>query len=519
MKISSLALWIALLALAVFQAFQIYNIELTNLESSVAVFVAKPNAVPSVIPVIIPSTADPPQHTIGFKQEDRHLPAKLYRATVWDAGQKPAETTVKARQKAVATELQTQEYHTPFTILNTTCQAWPRHSHLKPSGLVVTLILTPDDFNYLRTLRSQICQSIPSQLIHLVGPQQWDMLLVVAGSKFRSVLTNTYLQKCLNLTEVNEGSQQWINLDGSNLNTTRYLWQNSVSVYLAHDSLKYPKYIENEPSILKLKIEPEECDAPKSYIQGTKWYADEMLHLRILQNYHWFIKLDIDLFFGRTVEWDLLHDLQQRESIFAHTAQLPNRSGRSCADGIVKAVQDFMTNKSINYCASDSKLLKIDRDFYYSNFIIGRVDFWTQPLLLEFSRFLAEYQPGFYHMRWTDQIFWAQAMGLVIGLDNVVDYSELRCSVETNCWTAVSYVKLYGDNSYARCDNNAYFRHNKNPHLQWNPIPTHNGSLWKSDTKIYQTKYKDDCTAVLNRKRMRVKFGKEFDGNKTAPLS
>ena len=484
MRISSLTLWMSLLALALFQCIQLYNLEVTTF-------------------AVIKEVYTPPQPQVVSS-----LPSEAVVASL------PQE---KDRQKSaeavVALPAEQKQKSASFTWnSNNTCQIWPAQNYRNPSGLVVTLILTPDEERLKKSIKILCCQSVSSQLIHLLGPQKWDLLLLTAGDHFRSTLSNEYIQECLNLTSTQEESKLWLNLDGSNLTTTRYLWHDSVSVYLSHIHLEFPKYIQEDPSLLNLTIEPPVCNAPKSYIQGTRWYADQMLHLAILQEYNWFIKLDLDLFFGKTVEWDLLHDLQQKQSVFGHTGEMAEWAGRSCTKGIVQAMRDFQAQKqqsSIDYCASDHKLLQVDRDFYYTNFIMGRVDFWTQPLVLELARFLTEYQPGYFHARWTDQVFWGQAMGLLRGLDNVVDYAELRCSVEKNCWRAVFYYGIYGNDSHSKCDNDGYFRHNKNHNLKWNPIPTYTGDLWWSDSEVYETKYKDECKERVTKKQKEVRE-KEF---------
>jgi hypothetical protein len=146
---------------------------------------------------------------------------------------------------------------------------------------------------------------------------------------------------------------------------------------------------------------------------------------------------------------------------------------------------------------------------FYTNFIIGRVDFWTQPMLRELGRFLSEYPEGFFKHRWTDQIYWGQALGLFARIeDSLADYTELRCSVERNCWQAIFFNKLYGNDSYGKCYNDGYFRHNKNPGLEWNRAVT-TTELWWSENDVWPVSYKDDCDAVIRRKRRSLQSGKK----------
>jgi hypothetical protein len=174
----------------------------------------------------------------------------------------------------------------------------------------------------------------------------------------------------------------------------------------------------------------------------------------------------------------------------------------------------------LQYCTTNEPLLEKDRDWFYTNFIIGRVDFWTQPLVLELGAHLSNFQPGFFHYRWTDQVVWPQALGMLVGLwistdstqpqlnPAVVDYTELRCSAETNCWNAVFYNKLYGYDAVNACLNGGYFRHTKNPKLNWkngsstiDQQPWATTKLWKSDRFPYALKYKDECKERIAKKR------------------
>ena len=114
-------------------------------------------------------------------------------------------------------------------------------------------------------------------------------------------------------------------------------------------------------------------------------------------------------------------------------------------------------------CSQGFPQLELDTDRYYTNFIIGRVQFWQSPLILELGRFLSEFQPGFYKYRWTDQIFFHYAMGLFLQnfTDHVLDYTDLRCAPRANCWTSISDVETFGEYSYNRCDNGGHFAHVK----------------------------------------------------------
>lgn len=177
---------------------------------------------------------------------------------------------------------------------------------------------------------------------------------------------------------------------------------------------------------------PRGCQFDMEYIQGTRWYSNEMLHLSILKNYDYFLKIDLDIWF--LLPWNhfhLLSDMHLKGAVFGHTARY-HRFGFACARGIQKAVQKY----GRHVCSNELSELKRDADLYYTNFIIGRVDFWTLPQIQDFGRYLST-TDGFTTQRWTDQIFWHFAMGLMIGADfteAVADYTDLRCMPDPKCW-------------------------------------------------------------------------------------
>lgn len=485
-----MAAWLSLVIVATFQIVQMYNLETLSDHSNRAARYRQRHHFA------------PPQGAVREKEISEPRETGLGAPITQE---QDGDTTTHHYDTANNLSDEQQE---GFIWNTSSCQVWPRQNHATPKGLVVTLLLKPDDPYYAHALQRMLCRSIPSQLVHLVGPHQWDMLFLIAGEKYHKDLNFEHISACLNLTLAKQDPiKVWQNLDGSNLTTTEYRWDNRVSIFLSQLHLKWPQYVQDDLSILEKKIEPDQCNSPKSYIQGTRWYSNEMLHLAILQRYHWFIKMDVDLFFVKTIEWNLLHDLQTRNSLFSHTAALTS-TGNVCADNIVHAVQEFVqaSNDTHQHCDADNPALQHDRDHFYSNFIMGRVDFWTQPRIRRFSRFLSEFPEGFFHYRWTDQIFWAQALGLFVHVDDntVVDYAELRCSVEQNCWRAVFNVKIYGDDSFNRCDNDAYFLHTKNYKFKWNRTVSHTGALWQSDAEVHPLSYKDECKERIARKRKEV---------------
>ena len=102
-------------------------------------------------------------------------------------------------------------------------------------------------------------------------------------------------------------------------------------------------------------------------------------------------------------------------------------------------------------------------DYYFTNFIIGQVEYWTQPKVRHFSRYLTDYPHGFTSERWTDQTFFHNAMALFVGPnfeEAVADYTDIRCMPDPTCWESTRTYLLMGFNKFSPpCD--GYMVHTK----------------------------------------------------------
>jgi hypothetical protein len=452
-----------------------------------------------------------------------------------------------------------------------------------PSGLVVTLLHGDHTLPY-------ICNFFPSQLAHFIIPQNLDVLLVLPKpniTKTRKnsttgIVTMRALQKCLNLVpkqqkDDNDNNsktteetyyvyQEWDNLDGSNLTT----WEHAIAgqqqnskdgsrptrIFLAETELKFPKYIQHNRSWLEIPIDPPSCQALTEYIQGTRWYIYEMLHLQILQEYDYFIKMDADIVFLHSIPIHLLQDMKVRGAVFGHAAQYPDHVTTPCANEIAQAAQEFAkrhqylevqrrqqqqqqpsfdsihnetptmddeepfeeeeevfvkeddddsSSSSWNwdgqYCSASHPKLYVDSDRYYANFIIGQTDYFTSPGPLQFGKFLSdEWQNGFFRHRWGDQVYWHYALGMFTQdfESVVVDYTEFRCMPEPNCWMSSHEGKRIRGAARLCLNDGGSFLHTKdwrrfaNQWNRWTALGTQNKEAERL-IRPYKTKYKHDC--------------------------
>lgn len=394
-----------------------------------------------------------------------------------------------------------------------------------PSGIVIVLATATEDPRVNRDTFRRICKVMPTQIEYFLEPQGLDMLLIIQeerGWTAQSLLSCLKLYREVSTTgsdEHDDASQTWTNLDGSTLTVTPYFYDkgryvaNKAIIYVATTKTSYPKYIQDDPSILKQPITPKSCEASRKYIQATRWYTHEMLHLGILKDYDYFLKIDTDILFVDSIPFHLLQDMKVKGAVFGHTAEYHPYGSKTCTQGIHRAIQNFteMANNQQDdgrtfgwkgtQCSSSPEI-EGDFDFYYSNFIIGKTSFWQSSWVLQFSGFLNEYPQGFFAYRWTDQIFWHNAMGLFLQnySDYVVDYTNLRCMPDPNCWFSSYDFRRYGQDAWHRCDNGGHFLHPKD-YLLSSKTPKKDVSKESRVSKafsqpLFQSTYKKDCPAT-----------------------
>jgi hypothetical protein len=401
----------------------------------------------------------------------------------------------------------------------------PKSNKSPPTGIVVVLATGTDDSAQVQQDNfRRICKALPTQIEYFLEPQGLDMLFLVEESQGWTVES---IVACLRLEAVESNvNRTWHNLDGSILHavphhmdprrTSRQSVPKLATVYVGTTQTQYPNYIQKDPSILKQPIIPKSCEAPRKYIQATRWYSRELLHLGILQDYDYFLKLDTDILFVDTIPFHLLYDMQRKNAVFGHTAEYHPKGSKTCAQGIRDAVLNFTESSASEISktpdgvhwewkgssCSTSPELEANVDWYYTNFIIGDVRFWQSPWVLRFSDFLNEHPKGFFSYRWTDQIFWHHAMGLFLEnySDHVADYTNLRCMPQPNCWYSSYDFRKFGHDAWHRCDNDGFFLHAKDyqisSHNRRNTKPRRR-LVWNETTSplrpLFQSTYQKHC--------------------------
>jgi hypothetical protein len=377
-----------------------------------------------------------------------------------------------------------------------------------PTGLLVVLAVASDEAWVRRDALQRICHAIPTQIDYFLEPQSLDMLFLIEEEGLDWTMEK--FVSCWGLQQLEDAaSRTWQNLDGTTLTATTYHspGNGKTKIFLARTKLEYPHYIQKDQSILSQPITPRSCQAPRKYIQATRWYTRELLHLGILKEYDYFLKIDTDILFLDTIPFHILQDMANRNAIFGHTAEYHPKGSKTCAQGIQQAMINFTeTVRNTNTqdlpswkgsLCTNSPEVQRDTDQYYTNFIIGKVSFWQSPMVLEWSNFLNEFPRGFFTYRWTDQIFWHYAMGLFLEnyQDHVIDYTNLRCMPHPNCWLSSYNFQRYGRDAWHNCDNGGFFVHPKDFRIvnskKKEPI---RHSVWNVSQPLFQSTYQKDCS-------------------------
>eukprot|EP00797_Seminavis_robusta_P009385 Sro1679_g290700.2 (474) ;mRNA; r:11030-12451 len=403
-----------------------------------------------------------------------------------------------------------------------------------PTGLVVTMLLGESSLDF-------VCSFFPGQLENFLLPQALDVLFLVPPDNTPSHQDGggkTMMEQVLECLQLSDkpvkATKKWKNLDGSTLTTSEYVLgvvdpndsrsSRSISVFLGETVIELPRYVREDPSILQ-KPMTNRCDAPVNYISATRWYTDEMLHLSILKDYEYFVKMDTDVAFVKQLPFNILHDMKLRGALFGHTANFARMAPLPCGDEITTAIKAFQL-RWLHYeegdrlaaeelfpfkpkskvtwggaiCSSNNARMHMDTDYYYSNLIIGRTDYFQREEVRALGRFMTEYPHGFFKYRWTDQSFWHFALGLFVndfeGGNVVADYTDFRCAPLQNCWWSY-FNRDQFPTEMEKCRNGGAFVHSKSTQSwvkEWSQLNvTSCLAIAERPTIPYESQYRHEC--------------------------
>ncbi|KAH9589392.1 Glycosyl transferase [Trypanosoma melophagium] len=213
-------------------------------------------------------------------------------------------------------------------------------------------------------------------------------------------------------------------------------------------NLTYPLYIQKnwrlleEPTWLSCGCPPF-CPvrrSPPDYIQGTRWYSHGLFDQPIVQRYSFWVKLDVDVAFFKSLDNNLVKVLFSEGRLLGHTGYTYN--GRGCSDELQDAINKYLAINNIQAKSAGKDWWLSDDRTYYTNFVVGSVNFFLQPQVRSLTAYLNEYPNGFFKHRWTDQSLLHKVMGVFCGpeeSDFALNWDTLRCSKKRTTPYAVFY--------------------------------------------------------------------------------
>ncbi|RNE99280.1 hypothetical protein TraAM80_08278 [Trypanosoma rangeli] len=180
--------------------------------------------------------------------------------------------------------------------------------------------------------------------------------------------------------------------------------------------------------------------SPPEYIQGTRWYSHALFDQPIVRRYSFWVKLDVDVAFFLRLQNNLVHLLLSSGRLLGHTGYTYN--GHGCSDELQDAIWKFLRSHNTQAVSASQDWWLSDDRTYYTNFVVGSVNFFLQPAVRELTAYLNEYRDGFFKHRWTDQSLLHKVMGVFCGPHEAtfsLNWEKLRCSKKRTTPDAVFY--------------------------------------------------------------------------------
>lgn len=90
-------------------------------------------------------------------------------------------------------------------------------------------------------------------------------------------------------------------------------------------------------------------------------------------------------------------------------------------------------------------------------------------------------------------------MGLVLEnfTSRVLDYTDLRCAPQANCWMSTQDTAKFGFDAYLQCKNDGAFVHSKKPGPwaeKWQETVVHDLVVDQTASALYDHTYKHNCS-------------------------
>jgi hypothetical protein len=315
---------------------------------------------------------------------------------------------------------------------------------------IIPLLLTSLEYHGA----SLLATTIHSWIVHFLVPQRNidvvifydkdaikldDLILRLRLKRANSITTTPstaadFRDGADEVTRLSEGDRALLLGDGGGMFTTPYHATFAIRIHPVRVPL--PDYISKnlsllqEPSWLRCGCPPvcPQKRATVGYVQGTRWYTYDLFLEPIARRYSYWIKLDVDIWFFRPPEFNLVDAMARTGAVFAHTGYIYN--GEGCSNDLHKALLSYLADRNFSAVSGQQPWWVQDDNVYYSNFVVSSMGFHLNEAHLELSRYLSEYRNGFFRYRWTDQSLFHKVFGVFLGPHEnmfALDWSHFRC--------------------------------------------------------------------------------------------
>jgi len=169
--------------------------------------------------------------------------------------------------------------------------------------------------------------------------------------------------------------------------------------------------------------------SPYQYIAMNTWYSYPGLLLDILDYFDYWLKIDCDVFWLKSITEDMRKIFFDARALFIHSEI--NEDPYEISRGVDTARNEYLL-KEQSRCgamvyprALGQPFFENTRNVFYGNFIGGWLGFLTSPEVTAFGK-LWKSSTMLWKHRWGDQQFWCQALGLFHNGSRLLNLSSWR---------------------------------------------------------------------------------------------
>ena len=194
-------------------------------------------------------------------------------------------------------------------------------------------------------------------------------------------------------------------------------------------NLKYEKVNFEIPSFLDSTEIPEHINVngykfPIGYRHMCRFMSELIFQHPAVQQYRYLWRLDTDSFLLDTIKYDIFKAMEQNDYIYGYLHIIKDEPG--AVIGLWEATKKYIEENKINptYLWNFMSGDEWDRSYYYSNFEISRIDFWTSGEALKFFNYI-DSTGGIYKYRWGDHVLHLLTLSMFVAENRVHKFADI----------------------------------------------------------------------------------------------